>query len=151
LAPLDPKDYAGKPRDTVVENKLAAQLRAQDADAGFAFIWELLGSDPVLALALAPRALRDRSYFEQILRRGLETADPSSVKLWIQTCLPRLGADRALSIFQDVVGSNARAGEKAMYWMRILLLKEKPELRDSLDDLASQIGARGNDPQRGSS
>jgi hypothetical protein len=149
VAPLDPKDYAGKPRDTVIENRLAAELRAQEPEAVFAFIWELLGSDVVLALALAPRVLRKQSYFEQILRRGLEVADASSIQLWIRTCLPRLGADKMLSIFRDVATRNPRAGETAMYYMRILLLKEKPALRNSLEALADQIGGLAKDPRRG--
>jgi hypothetical protein len=131
------KDFVSRPRDTITEDRVATELRAEDPDKAFAFIWGLLDRDSIVALILARRVLRKRHYFEQILRQGLTAADASAVRFWIECCLPRLGADKVFSILSAVIEENGEVARRVLYWSRVLLLKERPSLRQKLDKLGA--------------
>jgi len=132
-------DYAGRPRDSRVENELAARLRAMTAAEAYAFICEYLDHDPIVALHLARRGLRERRHFEQILARGFETADASSIRYWLEACLDKLGPKRVVKMFEQLAATNPRAAARTLYWTRIYVLRADPAMRERLDALASQL------------
>jgi hypothetical protein len=61
------------------------------------------------------------------------------VKFWIECCLPRLGADKVFSVLAAVVEENRGVAGRVFYWSRLLLLKEKPSLRQKLDRLGADL------------
>lgn len=132
-------DFVGRPRDSVEETRLAQDLRRLPGEEAFAFINDYVQADPVVGLMLANRVLREPRYFEQILREALLNPDASGIRYYIDACIPRLGPERVLAIFEETLESNFRAAQKALYHTRLLLLQADPSLKPRLDALRDVI------------
>jgi hypothetical protein len=136
---LKVQDYVGRPRDSKAETELANALRKLDPDEAFAFVWEYAGYDPVVALELANRVLRDRNQFERMLHRGFEEADASSIRFWLECCVPRVGPTRTMKLLRDIASKDIDAGRRIFYRTRLVLLKEDSSLEGELDALAARL------------
>lgn len=132
-------DFVGRRRDSVEETKLAEALRAGPPEEAFAFIHEYLESDPIVGLMLANRVLRDRNHFAQILRAALINPDASTIRHYLEACIPRLGPERVLAIFEETVRSNPHAALKAHYYVRRLLIEADQSLRPRLDAIRATV------------
>jgi hypothetical protein len=134
----DVNEYVGKPRDTQREDELARALRELPEEQCFKFILDYLDHDVVVGLSLANRCLRGREYFERLLRRGLETADVSSIRFWLRACLPRLGPRRVTGLLSQLADVNPAAVVKAMYYSKVLIKKQSPDLSEALREVESR-------------
>ena len=121
---LQAKDYIGKLRDTKLERELRLLLRKQPEADRFQFIQELLSYDLVVGLQLANTCLQNEQFFERILEQGLQTADASTLKFWLECVVPRLGMRRVVAILTQKLETDAMAVKKALYWLPRLLPKD---------------------------
>ena len=131
-------DYLGKARDSVAETQLARALRELPEAEAFLFITAYIEREYFVGLILARRVLRDPKHFEQILARGFEVANVSSIRDWVELGIARLGARRVLAMFETFAKSHARAASGFCYWVGILLYKADPSLRARFKALEAQ-------------
>src|SRR5689334_1518814 len=104
---LDPKFYVGKRQDGVWESDLKARLLNETEESRASFLCEILGLQEASRLStrpwfqLATSVLADSESFERLLRRGLSVANASTIKSWLEACLPRLGVRRTIRILEE--------------------------------------------------
>jgi hypothetical protein len=115
------QDYISRPFDTLQASDLAHKLRQLTPEECFAFVLEYIKHDVVIGLRIANKFLRERRYFEQLLETGILAADASSIKYWFESCLPRVGARRAVNIIDRLSVSTPNQVMKVMYWAKILI------------------------------
>src|SRR5258708_31981786 len=129
------EDYLGERRDSQREDALAKQLRQEPEAERLAFIHELLDTKPVVALKLARTCLQQPASFERILQHGLDHADVSSIKLWLEAVVSGLGFHQVLSILSTRLATDPIAVAKARYWLPKWLPQENPRAMQDLRDL----------------
>lgn len=139
---LDPKDFAGRPRDSSAETALANELRALEPSQAFRFVWEYVGLDPLVGLELSKRVLRDPRAFEALLARGYREADVSSMRWWLEACVARIGARRALRLLANVLDKDPSSVHRCMYQTRFVLVRSDPSLVAELDEIEAKAVAR---------
>ena len=110
-------EYARGRRDSKKETALAQRLRELPEDERFALIYECLQYRTVLGLSLATSCLQKPMYFQQILEQGLQRADASAIRFWLECAVPRLGVRRVLHVLTQTLETNPGAVEKALYWL----------------------------------
>jgi hypothetical protein len=121
---LQVKDYIGKLRDTKHERELRLLLGKQPEEERFQFIQELLSYDLLVGLKLAQTCLQKEQFFERILEQGLQTADASTLKFWLECVVPRLGMRRVIALLTQKLETDVVAVTKALYWLPRLLPKD---------------------------
>src|SRR5438046_1377206 len=99
------EDYAGKHLSSKQERELADKLRKLPEEERYAFIQAMLPHNLLLGLYLANACLRQKSYFEVLLHQGLQTADASSIRIWLETVMSRLGTRRVVALLTDALES----------------------------------------------
>lgn len=114
---VKPEDYANFRRDSVKENNLCKILRAENEEAVLQFVLRLTELDPRVGLAIARRVLRSPASAEAVLKLGIHLADASSMKWWLDVCIPKLGADKVIHILREHLESNLDAIDHALYWI----------------------------------
>jgi hypothetical protein len=124
----------------VREQALAKSLRQLAEPQRFDFIKEYLAFDSIIGLEFATKCLRNKEYFEAILRTGLRVADASSVRFWLKASIPRLGPRRVLRIIENVWKDEPKAVRKAWYWSSRLLRRADPRLSAALEDFEQRMG-----------
>ncbi|MGH9839003.1 MAG: DUF433 domain-containing protein [Blastocatellia bacterium] len=139
---LKVEDYVFRRRDSVWERELARQLRELPEAERFEFINEFL-NHTLLGLMFANKCLREPKYFKQLLYRGLETADASSIKEWLECVVPRLGFNRVIAILREEVERDPQAVDKAVYWMHGFVPDGDPEARQALRELVALVASKG--------
>ncbi|MBD2693882.1 hypothetical protein [Anabaena catenula] len=108
------------------ENHKALQdrLMSLPEEARFDDISVILDKSSLIGLKLANAVLKNKTYFEILLERGLETANASSIELWLKYLLPRLGYRRVIDILSDKLNSeHPQQVAKASYWLPKFLPK----------------------------
>src|SRR5688500_15921165 len=83
-----------------------------------------LDHDQVVGLELANRVLRHRNQFERLMQRGFGEADASTIRFWLDCCVPRVGARRAMNLLREAALRDADAGRRVFYRTRLVLLRE---------------------------
>jgi hypothetical protein len=136
-ASINVSDYVARPRDGWRERELQRHLRTMTQDEAFAFISEFIERDLTVGLELARRCLREPARFEQILRRGLERADASSIQQWLRCCLPPLGERRLVAILMHAAEDNPAGVRKALYWLEALI--RNPEAMSNIATLKQRL------------
>lgn len=114
-------EYARGRRDSKKESAFAQRLRKLPEDERFALIWECLQHQTVLGLSLATSCLQKPIYFQQILEHGLQRADASSIRSWLECAAPKLGFRRVIAILTRTLETDPQAVEQALYWIPRLL------------------------------
>jgi hypothetical protein len=137
------EDYLGKRRDSRREDALAKQLRQMPEAERLAFIDELLGTKPVIALKLARTCLQQPASFEHILQHGLDHADASSINLWLEAVVNGLGFRRLASILGAKLATSPLAVVKARYWLPKWLPNNNPQAQQALRDLDAELAEVG--------
>jgi len=90
----------------------------------------LLQQDVVVALKLANSKLKTKKYFENLLEKGLESANASEIEIWLKYLLPRLGFRYVVNVLEKKVESQPEQVKKALYWLPKFLQKNnKKEVR----------------------
>ncbi len=142
---LRPEEVAKRLRDTKVEREVADALRAMADDAQrFAFIKALVPLHHIVALRLANACLREACYFEEVLAIGLNTANASDIRHWLEAVVPRLGLRRVVALVAQRI-DDPPVVEKAAYFLPGLLPTGGGAARDAeaLDRLFQEGRRRG--------
>jgi uncharacterized protein (DUF433 family) len=139
---LNAADYVYMRRDTERERELARQLRALPEPERIQFLEEFIEKD-ILGLKFANACVREKSFFEKLLRQGLANADASSISIWLESVVPRLGFNRVLAILTEEVERDPQAVDKALYWMRRFVPANDPAARQAIQDLIALVASKG--------
>lgn len=111
------KDYAWRRRDSRWERELAQLLRMAPESERLQFVQEFAVANPAVALELARKCLTERGSFEALLDQGLEEANSSSLRYWLECVVPRLGFRRVVAILRSQLGTKADRVAQAAYWL----------------------------------
>jgi len=143
---LSPDDYIFKLRNTKVENELACLLRKEAESQRFLFIEELLSHTelPVrlVGLELIKRCLTDKNLIERLLNKGLQAADISEIKYWLNAITPKLGFRRVLSVVTEQLEEHEERVEKALFWLPSFLPDRNPKAVILLEELTRKFNSR---------
>jgi hypothetical protein len=77
----------------------------------------LLERDVVEALRVANSTLRSKKYFQNLLERGLATANASEVEIWLKYLIPRLGFRYVINVLEKKVVEQPQQVKNASYWL----------------------------------
>ena len=111
--------------------EVVEQLRGVDEDAVIELLLEH-GKDRTRdALDIAVRVLTTRRAFDVLLMHGLRTGDASSVRWWLEYCVPRVGYRGMLRSLRKVSVESPLQASHAWYWVRGLW-RDQPEVRRAL-------------------
>lgn len=97
------------------------KLMSLSEEEQFNKICALLEKDAVDALRVANSTLRSKKYFQDLLERGLESANASDIEIWLKYLIPRLGVRYIISVLSDRVAQKPQQVEKASYWLQKFL------------------------------
>jgi uncharacterized protein (DUF433 family) len=139
---LNVADYINRRRDSVWERELAWQLRQLPEPERFQFIEEFLDHS-LLGLDFAKACLTQRNYFEQLLQRGLKTADASTIFDWLECIVPKLGFRRVIGLLAKEVEHNTQAVDQALYWMFRLVPRYDSRSWHALQQLKALVASKG--------
>ncbi len=141
--PLRVEDYVTKFRNSDMERHLASELRKQPEEERLRFVQEVLASGHrgsfAVALWLAKTCLRDRRSFEAILNQGLDQADASVIKHWLEAVVNGLGFRRVVAILSTRLRVDPTSVIRARYWLPKWLPRDKKSAVDALGRLNQQI------------
>ena len=133
------EDYIGRRRDTVRERELASLLRKMPETERFEYIQQAIHKHISVGLQLANSCLQHKTYFLSLLRQGLENADASWIRWWLETVLPHLGARRVIIELTRYAKESPDAVWMALYWLPGLLPKEDCKAREQMKQLVQQL------------
>ena len=77
----------------------------------------LLQQDIVTALKLANSKLKTKKYFENLLEKGLESANASEIEIWLRYLIPRLGFRYVIHVLEKKIESQPEQVKKSLYWL----------------------------------
>jgi hypothetical protein len=77
----------------------------------------LLQKDVVAALKLANSKLKTKKYFENLLEKGLESANASQIEIWLRYLIPRLGFRYVIHVLEKKIESQPEQVKKSLYWL----------------------------------
>jgi hypothetical protein len=77
----------------------------------------LLQQDIVAALKLANSTLKNKKYFQDLLEKGLESANASEIEIWLKYLVPRLGFRYVIHVLEIKVELQSDQVKKALYWL----------------------------------
>ncbi|MDJ0734192.1 MAG: hypothetical protein QNJ47_08950 [Nostocaceae cyanobacterium] len=83
----------------------------------FKKICTLLKQDFVEALKIANSTLRSKKYFQNLLEKGLETANASEIEIWLKYLIPRLGVRYVITILENKIPHHPQQVRNASYWL----------------------------------
>jgi hypothetical protein len=81
----------------------------------------LLEKDPLEALKLANSTLRNKKSFQDLLEKGLETANASEIEIWLKYLIPRLGIKYVIKVLEKKLALQPQQVKKAIYWLQKFL------------------------------
>jgi hypothetical protein len=77
----------------------------------------LLQQDIVAALKLANSTLKNKKYFQDLLEKGLESANASEIEIWLKHLVPRLGFRYVVNVLEKKVELQPEQVQTALYWL----------------------------------
>ena len=73
----------------------------------------LLQQDIVAALKLANSTLKNKKYFQDLLEKGLESANASEIEIWLKHLVPRLGFRYVVNVLEKKSRITTRASSNS--------------------------------------
>jgi hypothetical protein len=92
-------------------------LRHLSEEERFNEVCALLERDIVKALRVANSTLRSKKYFQNLLERGLATANASEVETWLKYLVPRLGFRYVVNVLEKKINEQPQQVKNASYWL----------------------------------
>ncbi len=120
---LNPENYVGRSQDGAWDVALETALRQAPEDSRAEFLSQVLilqekaGKSKRAWFDLARKVLEDSYSYERLLREGIEVADASSVRDWIECCVQRIGMRRTVRVLQEVDKGLPQKVALAEYWL----------------------------------
>jgi hypothetical protein len=99
----------------------------------------LLQQNVVAALKLANSKLKTKKYFENLLEKGLESANASEIEIWLKYLVPRLGFRYVVNVLDKKVESQSEQVKKALYWLPKFLQKNNKKEVKLFKDLEKKL------------
>ena len=130
---LSAEEYAGRTCHPDWERELARILRTIPEPDRLDFLGEFLSVNYPLALLLARRCLSERKSFEILLEGGLNEADASGIRYWLECVVPHLGIRRVVRHLLRRAATNPEGVRKARYWLS--LFQEEPGYSSTQSEL----------------
>ncbi len=130
MATLNPEDYVARKQDGVWDEALREQLKQLSEEDRAAFLVEVLvrqelaryGKGKWFALVRALVSGADK--YELLLTRGLEVADASTVKEWLECCVQRMGIRWTIGVLGRATVTMPGKVELTKYWLPALARSE---------------------------
>ena len=120
---LDPRDYVGKGQDGVWEVDLEARLRTEPEVQRAEFLSQVLAlqersrKGKGLWFRLAKSLLTTSPSYDRLLRASLAVADASSIKVWLECCVQRMGMRGVLSVLRAEDATHPQRVDLTTYWL----------------------------------
>jgi len=121
------RDYVGKRRDSQQERYLAQELRTwpEDKRANFVSDWlrpEYRSKPGFMAGfdLIKMAGLQNKQLLQKLLSDGLEQADASDVRWWLENLTPALGRAGVTSVLVRIAAKCPAVIEAALYWLKRL-------------------------------
>lgn len=105
----------------------------------------LLQQNVVAALKLANSKLKTKKYFENLLEKGLESANASEIEIWLKYLVPRLGFRYVVNVLDKKVESQSEQVKKALYWLPKFLQKNNKKEVKLFKDLEKKLMLENED------
>ncbi|MEB3122617.1 MAG: hypothetical protein VKL41_15525 [Snowella sp.] len=105
----------------------------------------LLQQNVVAALKLANSKLKTKKYFENLLEKGLESANASEIEIWLKYLVPRLGFRYVVNVLDKKVESQSEQVKKALYWLPKFLQKNNKKEVKLFKDLEQKVMLENED------
>jgi hypothetical protein len=132
---LKVEDHIADIRYEELRKNFARHLKEYPEEDRFKFIKAALPYDALGALKLANSCLRRREYFVELFEQGLHEADASSILMWLECLVPRLGVMRVLNILSDKLNTEPKQVRKAIYWLPKFIKREDTKAAPSFHTL----------------
>lgn len=137
---LDAASYVGRALTRDERAALRKSLREADETQRLELIRTLLVAHEKGRLGirtwfrLANAVLARRASWEELLRTALRVADASTMRLWLEACVPRVGGRRTISILRESIPDPEMRVDKALYWLpRVVAGVPRTKLRELVD------------------
>lgn len=120
---LEPEAYVGRALDGLWDPALRQTLSSMSEEERIDFLAEVMQLQEAARLGvgwwlrLAKSVLVERSSFERLLTIGIEVADASTVRAWLEACIPRIGMARALRIIGSELDGKPVRVQMVRYWL----------------------------------
>jgi hypothetical protein len=99
----------------------------------------LLQQNIVAALKLANSNLKDKKYFQNLLEKGLESANASEIEIWLKYLIPRLGFRYVVNVLEKKVELQSEQVQIALYWLPKFLKKDSLKELQLLKNLEKRM------------
>jgi len=132
-------EFIGKVRSAAEFAALRKRLMSESEEERFRFIQEFLAREPSTGLSLANSVLKSHKFIKTILNDGLDKADVSSVKYWLDLGIQRLGAARVIEMLDARLATDPVSVKRALYWLARLVPKNNERVVASLRSLIDAV------------
>jgi len=134
------------PTDALVREAVAILRQTAEPDV-VAFLVRYGHDAPGQAAHLAPRALRTKPGFMDLLTQQLRTVDASSARYWLEVCEPRIGPRGTLAVIERIFAESPTQGRRILYFARAVMARHGAAALgrlDALDDELERVGPEKN-------
>jgi hypothetical protein len=134
---LDPKLFVARDPDGSWEVALREDLRTLPEPERLSFLadvpafQEKAGLSKRMWFDMARAVLHKSKSYDDLLRRGLDCANASTIRDWLMVCGQRLGVSRTLRVLEDEESGCPVGVEMAEYWLMGLTRTEDEQRRVS--------------------
>ena len=133
------EDYARRLRDPKVLIEMARELRKLPQEERYFYIKQIIIRDSLIGMQLSNRCLSSKTMLTEIFRNGLQSSNASSIKFWLETALPRLGASETVAVLESYARSKPKIVQNALYWLPDMLPENDPKTDDQLCRLQQSL------------
>ena len=136
---FDLENYKWRLRDPKILIEMARELRKLPQDERYLYIKQIIVRDSLIGMQLSNRCLSSKTMLTEIFRNGLQSSNASSIKFWIETALPRLGASETVAIMESYARSEPKIVQNALYWLPDMLPENDPKTDGQLCRLQQSL------------
>jgi hypothetical protein len=105
------------------ENKLLTYLKSLPEEKAYEALKYMVEQKNPISLIFAKKILRQKDYVRQMFESGLSSADASSIKLWLDFAIPKLGLRAVEKSIRKIDNGSNKIAQKAAYWLPMLSSK----------------------------
>jgi hypothetical protein len=124
---------------TEFDRKNSQDLMSLSEEEQFNRICALLEKDTVEALRVANSTLKSKKSFQDLLEKGLGSANASEIEIWLKYLIPRLGVRYIINILSDKVAEQPQHVKKASYWLKKFLKDSNEKELNLFKDLEKKM------------
>ena len=114
-------------------------MNLSDEEQQFNKVCALLEKDTIEALRVANSTLRSKKYFQDLLERGLESANASEIETWLKYLVPRLGLRYVINVLEKKIVQQPQQVKKAVYWLQKFLNSSNEKELSLLKNLENEM------------